>query len=52
MHAWMIFWKVTCIAGIAIFYLLVLFLIPFAIKDLMNLFKKLSLGKGNSDNRK
>ena len=52
MHDWMIFWKVTCIVGIAIFYLLVLFLIPFAIKDLMALFRKLSTSKENTSNSK
>jgi hypothetical protein len=51
-HTWMTFWKVTCILGIAGYYLLVLFIIPFAIKDLVNLMRKLSLRKENAGNSK
>ena len=44
METWMIFWKYAYIVGLGLFYLLALFLIPFGIRNIFQLSKKL----GNS----
>ena len=42
MDAWITFWKYFCLIGIIIFYILVVFIIPLGIRDIILLFKKLS----------
>lgn len=42
MQAWIAFWKYFCLIGIIIFYILVAFILPLGIKDLVSLFRDLS----------
>ena len=42
MQAWIAFWKYFCLIGIIIFYILVTFILPLGIKDLVSLFRDLS----------
>ena len=42
MDTWTEFWKYACLFGFAVFYLLVLVIIPLGAIDLMKLFRQLS----------
>ena len=48
MQAWIIFWKYFCIIGIILFYILVVFILPLGIKDLISLFRDLSHTSSNN----
>ena len=41
MEAWVMFWEIVLILVFALFYVVVLFVIPFGFRDIFALFRKL-----------
>ena len=52
MQAWITFWKYFCLIGIILFYILVVLIIPFGIRDLISMLRGLSCNKNDEEKNK